>query len=63
MRSYDLDPVGEPRELLDRRRALREEAQRLISQKREIVRDLEASRNRRSDGGAAANRGAVSQKP
>lgn len=61
MSTYDLDPVRVSRELLDRRRQLREEAQRLIAENREIRRDLEASRDRGLRGVGFANRGAGSQ--
>ena len=49
MSTYDDlgDPVSVSRDLLDRRHALLEEARQLISQKREILRELQAARGRR----------------
>ena len=48
MGTYDLDPVSLSRELIDRRRALREEGRRLVSQlvsnRQQLRRELEAAR-------------------
>jgi len=48
MGTYDLDPVSLSRELIDRRRALREEGRRLVSQlvsnRQQLRRELEVAR-------------------
>lgn len=50
MGTYDLDPVSLSRELIDRRRALREEGRRLVSQlvsnRQQLRHELQAGRGR-----------------